>query len=226
MISNTKDLVAAPLSLFIPSFFTFGYFIVSSDAFEARSLFVAARVFLLAFPVLWTLLVDRKRFPIPRIKKDGVAAGFLTGLIITFAGLILFHTIFKDLLPVDDVRDKAALFGISGSNYLFYGLLMVVGNSSLEEYYWRWFNFLKLKSVLSPGKAALFSSLGFTVHHVLVLTVYFGFPFAVLLGACVFAGGVIFVYLYRKYDCIWSPWICHAVIDAGIMVVGYTMLFT
>ena len=226
MTSKNSALVAALISLFVPSFFTFGYFVLSSDPGEARTLFIAARVFLIFFPLLWTVLIDRAGFPVPRLTKDGVAVGFFVGSGITLAGLALYYAAFNDLLVVDSVREKAALLGFSGSTYWFYSLLIIVGNSSLEEYYWRWFNFAKLKNVVGREGALIVSALGFTVHHIIVLVVYFGWMYGMGLGACVLCGGVIFAYLYDRYDCIWSPWICHAVIDGGIMVVGYSMIFS
>ena len=132
---------------------------------------------------------------------------------------------FDNLLAVDGVQEKTALLGFNERTYLLFSILIIVGNSSLEEYYWRWFTFTKLRSVLGFRSAVIVSAAGFTFHHIIVLVVYFGFIYGTGLAACVFAGGVIFACLYDRYDSIWSPWMCHAVIDGGIMVVGYNMLF-
>ena len=112
MTSKNLDLIAALISLFVPSLFTFGYFVCSSDPGEARTLFIAARVFLISFPLLWTMLIDRAGFPVPRLKKDGVAVGFFVGSVITVAGLALYYTAFSDLLVVGGVREKSALLGL------------------------------------------------------------------------------------------------------------------
>ncbi len=191
----------------------------------ARTLFGLARTFQVALPLCWTIIIDKQGFPLPRMKRDGVTAGLLAGLIITLAGLVLYFTVFEDLLHVEGVREKADLLGFSGSSYWFYSLLIIVGNSSLEECYWRWFNYSKLRNVVLHGWAMVVSAAGFTLHHVIILAVYFGWPYAVGFGLCVFAGGLIFAFLYDRYDCIWSPWVCHALIDAGIMAVGYRMIF-
>ena len=225
MQSNRSDLAAALVSLLVPSFFAFSYFVLANDPAPARTLFVLARGFLIGFPLFWTIVIDRKGFPAPRMKSDGMHAGFWVGMAITLAGVGLYFTVFEDLLRVEGVQQKAALLGFGGSLYWIYSLLIMVGNSSLEEYYWRWFCLGKLRVVTSLTAALIVSALGFTLHHVIVLAVYFGWLYAALFGLCVFIGGVIFAYLYIKYDCIWSPWVCHAVIDAGIMVVGYRMIF-
>jgi membrane protease YdiL (CAAX protease family) len=138
---------------------------------------------------------------------------------------VLYFSLFDDLLYADGVQEKAALLGFDGSVYWLYSVLIIIGNSSLEEYYWRWFGFSKLKRVVPLGWALIFSALGFTLHHLIVLTVYFAWPYAVAFALCVFVGGVVFACLYHHYDSIWSPWVCHAIIDAGIMAVGYNMIF-
>jgi len=223
---RSTDTLAAFLSLLVPSLFTFGYFVTVNDPLGARILYGMARVFLICFPVLWTMFVDKKRFPLPRMKSAGVLSGLAVGAIITGTGLGLYFTVFDTLLPVEEVRQKAALFGLNGSIYIVYSILIIVGNASLEEYYWRWFNLFKLMNIL-PGKWAIcVSALGFTLHHIIVLAIYFAWPYAAGFSLAVFTGGIIFAFLYQRYDNIWSPWICHAAIDAGIMIVGYAMIFS
>lgn len=106
-------------------------------------------------------------------------------------------------------------------------LFYCVIHSGLEEYYWRWFAFGQLQKFVRPGMAALVASLGFSLHHAIVLGDYFGFASAeTRLGTlAVFFGGFFWCELYRKSGSIFAPWLSHALIDAAIFFIGYKALF-
>lgn len=225
LMSKKYDSVGAFLSLFVPSLFAAGY-MLSTDPLLSRVLFVLARAFLLGFPIFWTLAVDRGPFPLPRLKSRGMGAGLIAGIVVAALGLMLYDLVFNDLLAVEGVQQTAALLGWSRNLYPAYSVFIILFNASLEEYYWRWFGFSKLKGIVPREWAYMLSALGFTLHHIIILTIYFGWLYASAFGLCVFVGGLLFAFLYDRYTNIWSPWVCHAVIDAGIMVIGYDMIFS
>ena len=104
--------------------------------------------------------------------------------------------------------------------YTCYALI----HSFLEEYYWRWFVFDKLRDQLpSTGWAIFFSSIGFMAHHVIVVSFYFGATSFVtyLFCAGVAVGGAVWALLYHHYRSLIGPWVSHAFVDAAIFVIGY-----
>ena len=47
----------------------------------------------------------------------------------------------------------------------------------------------------------------------------------VLFNLGVFAGGLIWAGLYQKFSNFWAIWLSHLIVDVGIMVIVYKILF-
>jgi membrane protease YdiL (CAAX protease family) len=96
----------------------------------------------------------------------------------------------------------------------------------LEEYYWRWFVFGRLRLLVPKELAIPISSLGFAAHHVLVLALYFGWasPLTWLFALCVAIGGAIWAWLYDVSESLAAPWLSHAMVDAAIFAIGFLMI--
>lgn len=75
--------------------------------------------------------------------------------------------------------------------------------------------------------AAVLASAGFTAHHVILLTAFFGTTSmtAYLLSATVFTGGLFWTWLYRRDGSLFGPWLSHALVDVAIFVIGYRLVF-
>jgi membrane protease YdiL (CAAX protease family) len=97
----------------------------------------------------------------------------------------------------------------------------------LEEYYWRWFVFGGLRRFMPVTAAIVVSSLGFTAHHVILLASFFGALTlsAIFFSLCVAVGGAAWATIYHRSGSLLGPWISHALIDAGIFVVGFDLLW-
>ena len=71
------------------------------------------------------------------------------------------------------------------------------------------------------------SSIGFMLHHIIILNVFFAGHFWTLvapLSLCVACGGGTWAWIYARSESIYAPWLCHALIDAAIMGLGFVML--
>ena len=223
-MSNARDLAAALITLIFPSIFALCYFVLFTEPPASPVFYWMSRIFLILFPLAWTMAVEKKTFPFPRIKCEGLFVASVIGLCIGAAAFLLYTYTLKDLLDMNEIKVKAENLGFAGRNFFAFAVFLTVANSSLEEYYWRWFNFSKLRGSFLLSWAMILSALGFALHHIIVLIVYFGMGYGLLFGFGVFLGGILFVWLYNMYDSIWSPWICHAAIDAGLMMIGREIL--
>jgi membrane protease YdiL (CAAX protease family) len=104
---------------------------------------------------------------------------------------------------------------------------VVVIHSLLEEYYWRWFVFGRLRHLLPLAPAVVLSSLAFMAHHVIVLNYYFPghfFGLVVPLSLGVAIGGGVWALLYERTGSIYSPWLSHLIVDAAIFGIGWDLL--
>ena len=116
----------------------------------------------------------------------------------------------------------------SPGRYTALASFLAVAHSLLEEYYWRWFVFGRLRRLVPLPAAIGLSSSAFMAHHVIVLGRFFPTDFwsaAVPLSLCIAIGGAFWAWLYDRSGSIYATWISHLLVDAAIMAVGYDMVF-
>ena len=114
--------------------------------------------------------------------------------------------------------------GITGGNFIFVSLYISLANSFLEEFFFRGFAFLSLKSYIGRKLAYIFSPALFAFYHGGMLAgMFFWWVYLVLLAG-LFVGGCIFNYLNEKSESIYTSWITHMFANFAINTVGF-MLF-
>ncbi|MBL9124574.1 MAG: CPBP family intramembrane metalloprotease [Planctomycetaceae bacterium] len=225
------DLLAVIAAMLFPSLATWLYFVAFAGHEAMHAVYSTVKVLQFAFPLLWVIGL-RKRWPKPGWPgRAAVATGLVLGLVITAAMLfayqsLLTHTPWLDA-PIEQIRAKVAEMGLNtplrfAALALFYSVI----HSFLEEYYWRWYVFGELRRFTGDAAAIGLSSLGFMAHHVIVLGLYFGESWwlTVLLSLSVAVGGGLWAWLYRRSGSLVGPWLSHALVDAGIMAIGYLMI--
>jgi membrane protease YdiL (CAAX protease family) len=74
--------------------------------------------------------------------------------------------------------------------------------------------------------AIIVSSVGFMAHHVIVLSVYFGWfsPASVFFSLAVAVGGATWAWIYYRSGSLVGPWASHLLVDVGIFVVGFDLV--
>jgi len=128
----------------------------------------------------------------------------------------------------DVVGSRLGFYGVNTlPRFVTLGLFYCVAHSGLEEYYWRWFVFGRLRRLTGLWPAVVVSSLGFMGHHVVLLGVYFRASWwaAVWFSLAVAVGGAYWAWLYDRTRSLVGPWLSHALVDAGIFLVGYQLIF-
>jgi membrane protease YdiL (CAAX protease family) len=222
------ETVALLFAALFPSLGTFLYFIALSGTRWTAPVYTACKVIQFAFPLLWIAGVERAR---PHLFRRPGTKGLWFGL---FSGLGLVAAlvaVWRPLLgaPVlagvpAAVAGKLAAFGISTSGeYLLLAVFYSVLHSLLEEYYWRWFLFGRLRRRLPLGVAMILSSLAFTAHHVLVVgQLLGGYGVATWLASLTITiAGMIWAWSYHRSNSLFGSWVSHALADAGLLWMGY-----
>ncbi len=178
-------------------------------------------------------LLSRKRLEEGEgLRTTGIGLGLAFGLLVVGLMLVvyfgfLYHSPVLASTPLK-LRRKLAEFGVSSPGaFLGLGIFIAALHSLLEEYYWRWFVFGRLREVVATAPAIALSSLGFMAHHVIVLDAYLPgqFVWGVLpfsLGVAV--GGAFWAWLYQRSGTLLGPWLSHLLVDAGIFVIGWDLL--
>lgn len=224
--------VVLVFGLTFPTLVTWLYFVALADSPSTfqQSAYLGGKLVQFAFPIAWVFGIEKARFRFTT-SRSGIGIGIASGLAIVLAMLGLYALV---LLPYDffaqarpSILAKVQGMGIASplafaATGMFYSLF----HSGLEEYYWRWFVFKRLRGVTSLGVAVTASSLGFMAHHVLVLATFFGASsyatYLFSLGVAV--GGIIWSLLYERSRSLLGPWVSHALVDAGIFLVGYDLV--
>lgn len=232
--SGTRsDWGALLFALTFPTLMTWVYFIGLAKSPGALQLAASGigKVIQFGFPVFWVVVVQRQRLSRPRFQRDGLLFGGLFGLAIMATMFVAYHFWLKEAADfaagTDQVRDKVAGMNIdSPAKFAVLGVFYAACHSLMEEYYWRWFVFAQLRRVTSLGPAIAISSLGFMAHHVIVLSQFFGWGsfLSLFFSLGVAVGGVAWSWLYHRSQSLFGPWLSHALVDAGIFLIGFEIV--
>jgi len=187
--------------------------------------YFGSKIVVNAIPIVWVFVVLRQPLRRPMVTRRVILAGVVTGLAMGVGITAIYHAVFSGRIEAGAMLAKARAYGAVDHFYLF-ATFLCVGNSAMEEYYWRWFVYRGLRQFMPIAPAVVLSAIGFTLHHVVVLSAYFpSAGLVALLNIGVFAGGCVWAVLYERIRSLLSPWISHALVDAAIMAVAYALLF-
>jgi membrane protease YdiL (CAAX protease family) len=167
-----------------------------------------------------------------KLKFYYLCEGFLFGAVVFCVMFFLYYFCFSVLggeLAVGSVTHKKIVGKIIELGLIDYRLFFLFGcfyaviHSGLEEYYWRWFVFGKLREISGIRVAIIISGLGFAAHHVILLHTFFGFSSILCpLGSIAVAiGGIYWAWLYQRSNNLLGAWLGHGIIDAAIFLTGY-----
>ena len=191
-----------------------------------QTLSALCQVWLLVFPIAWSVLVDRQKLHLSLPKRQELLAGAIWGIFM-FAAIVGIYSLFGQhwIDPVA-AKEKARQLGTNSQNiYLIVEAYFVLVNSLIEEFTWRWFVCNKCQ-ILIPGKPAiLLSSLFFTLHHIFVIAAYSDWRGVILGSFAVFTAGIIWSHCYLTYRSLWPSYISHAIADLALAIIAWQILF-
>ncbi|MEP6544682.1 hypothetical protein NDI47_21370 [Microcoleus vaginatus GB1-A2] len=105
-----------------------------------QTLSVLCQLWLLVFPIAWSVFVERKKLSLSLPKRQELLAGAIWGIFM-FAVIVGIYS-FLGQQWIDPVvaKEKSYQLGISSANiYLIVEAYFVLVNSLIEEFTWRWF---------------------------------------------------------------------------------------
>jgi membrane protease YdiL (CAAX protease family) len=226
-------LLAMAFAIVFPSCLTWLYFdlLERHPASIQQSAYAIGKTIQFLFPLVWVFLVLRERPSWPRPRREGLLPGAMFGGFVGLAIVVIYFAVLKPrgifVGPDRAVQGKLMEMGLDRVwKYALVAVFYSLGHSLLEEYYWRWFVFGRLREHASLLAAALISSAGFAAHHVVLLKEYFGweslFTYGCSLGIAV--GGAVWAGIYHRSRSLYGPWLSHGLVDIAIFVLGYDLV--
>lgn len=204
---------------FIGSLF---YFVWFGDASYIQLMYTGTKVVMLVIPLIMIAL--GLRLPPFSLRPNNVILGMITGM--AMAGLILgvyalFQSSFIVFAPA--IASKVAEAGIL-PYYSTVAIVMSLGHSLFEEYFWRWYVVRALMTRFAVMPSILLGNAVFALHHYVVLSQFFTWPLVVIFGTAVGIAGCIWSLLYQRTGSLLGAWISHALADIAIFIVGYLIV--
>jgi hypothetical protein len=220
-------------ALVFPSIITWGYFVFAAQYSGAvqQVTYLSVKIIQFAFPIVWVWAVLREPLRLRPARPGGLLMGAAFSALVVGAGWLVFELALRETSAFTraalKIHDKIAQFGIDAAwKYAILGVFYSLIHSLLEEYYWRWFAFRQLRNLIPLWPAVLISAIAFAGHHVIVLSEFFReVPWlAWLFATAVAVGGVFWAWLYERTGSLYSTWLSHLLIDAGIFWIGYELV--
>jgi uncharacterized protein len=236
--SAVRDGLALAFASLFPAVMAFVYFVVLNDpGGETNLAFLAAfgvgKAVQFLFPIVYVYWFERKQIRFTMPTRDGLVLGATFGVIVGAAMFALYFGAIQHIPAVSEQTPTKILSKLTQMGhgtpigYLQLAAYICIVHSFLEEYYWRWFVFGWMRRYVSLTAAIVLSSIGFMLHHVVILGVYFPEHFwtlAMPFSLCVAIGGGVWAWIYQRTGSIYAAWLSHALIDAAILGLGYWML--
>jgi len=230
VVASRRIWYALTPALLLPTLSALFYFVVFKEAAVSKPIYVATKFFTIFWPVIATVWLLRRRLDFGGVAASGHRRSLLPGLLVGLAIVAVMVAWMKSpwsqviLAGGAAVHTKVESLGFL-DHFLFFAAFIIILHSFIEEFYWRWFVFGNLRHVLPLPAAHALAAVGFAAHHLVVTCQYYPFWFALGLAACVAVGGLIWSLLFQRYNSLLGSWMSHLCVDAGLMWVGYQMLF-
>jgi len=231
--ASTRDRLAVIAAILFPTLVTWVYFVLLDDADPSlqQISYLSGKCLQFGFPVFWVYLFARRKSQQVQNLSSNLWIGCGFGLVVTATAWLLFRFWLRPSGLFDsaatEIEAKVIGVGVTAVwQYVLLALFYALGHSFLEEYYWRWFVFAELQRFMSGPRAIVISSLGFALHHVIVLAHYFGWMswLTWFFTLSVAVGGAVWAWLYQRSGSLLPSWLSHLLIDAGIFLIGYQLI--
>ena len=188
--------------------------------------FTLTKIWLVVFPILWRLAIEKKAIRLPKITTKEINYGIVLGLIMSAIIFAAYWFFGRRYLDIEQVRASAIEVGITQANVYFLGVIYwSFINSFIEECVWRGFVYRHCRILYPQLIAIITSAIFFTLHHIIALFFYLQNPWLAIISSFgVFAAGVIWSACYQKSG-FYACYISHILADLAIGWVGWHLLF-
>ena len=144
------------------------------------------------------------------------AVGSMAAFIIICGALFIFNEMIDFNLIAQTLN-----YSVDKKTYVLVALAIVLINPFLEEYFWRGFVF----RVFDKYWDGYWTGILFALHHAIIIAGWFNWWQFFLVIIFLSLVGIIFNWLYKKTQSIYSGWIIHIIADLIIVAIGWIYMF-
>ena len=151
--------------------------------------------------------------------RKSLLPGLIVGTVF-LAAIYLFFLIFsRQLIDTSSMTNVLDKWNLDSGNLFVFLFMMIVGNSILEEIYWRGYIFSRLRKLTSPRNTVILTALFYTSYHLITTVTLFSLVQGLLLSSAIFLVGIFWAYLRIRYESIIPAVISHLLADLGLMLI-------
>ncbi len=159
----------------------------------------------------------------PQINHRRLKLGFLFG-IAAFAIILLVYYFLHPVIDLDRIASELQTKSkITPANFILVGLYITLGNSFLEEFFFRGFVFLNLYELNHKKTAYIYSALLFGFYHIAIFKTWFNMGLTSLALVGLIGIGFVFNWLDTQSKNFINSWIVHILADSAIILIGLKM---
>lgn len=178
----------------------------------------------LCIPIVYSVFdknCDLKKLFVP--DKKGLLTAVILGVGV-YAAVVGAYFAFRGVFDFSALTSSlTSTTGVNKDNFIFVAIYISFVNSLLEEFFFRGFAFLTLKSVSGRKTAYIVSSALFALYHIAMMIGWFGLPVILLSMAGLFVGGIIFDFVNERYNNIYISWLIHMFANFATNTIGFIL---
>ncbi len=181
---------------------------------------------LISVPIIYERFVKKEKAEILNFKNwrhTSVWPGLIFGVVFASVLLLAYFLVGPQIELPRIAAELENKLKINPANFLFVGLYITLGNSFIEEFFFRGFIFLTLLESGRPKTAYLLSSCLFAIYHVAIFRNWFSPPIFLLALFGLIVVGLLFSWMDARHHNFVNSWIAHALADSVIIIIGMHM---
>ncbi len=151
--------------------------------------------------------------------RKSLLPGLITGGVFLSAIFLFFVIFSRQLIDTSTMTSALDRWNLDSGNLFVFLFMMIVGNSILEEIYWRGYIFARLKKLTSPGNTVVLTALFYTSYHLITTVTLFSAAQGLLMSSAIFLVGIFWAYLRIRYESIIPAIASHLLADLGLMLI-------
>ncbi|MCP8617355.1 CPBP family intramembrane glutamic endopeptidase [Salirhabdus salicampi] len=152
-------------------------------------------------------------------------SGFFLGLLsigIIYITYILLNDFINERSIIYDLENR---LGINAKEFIFIGIYITLGNSFLEEFYFRGFIFLRIYQMKHKLLAYVYSALLFSLYHIAIFATWFNVWIMCIAVFGLFIVGLLFNWLNTRAKNFFNSWILHICADVAVVTIGFYLYY-